>query len=67
MKYYVESRRKGIFCKQYKKVKWIGHNLCGNCLLKHVILGMIYGRTHEEEEDLSSYWMILRQREGTGN
>jgi hypothetical protein len=52
-KYYVESRRKGISYKQYKKDKWIGHNLCGNCLIKHVIQGNIYGRVHKEE-DVSS-------------
>jgi len=26
------------------KAKWIGHNLRGNCLLKHVIEGKIEGR-----------------------
>jgi len=31
-KYYVESRRKGISYKQYKKDKSIGHN----CFLKHI-------------------------------
>jgi hypothetical protein len=44
--------------------------LRGKCLLKHVIEGKIDGRievTGDEEEDVSSYWMILSKREDTGN
>jgi len=40
-KYYIESRRKGISYIQLKKANWTGHILCRNCLLKHVIEGMI--------------------------
>ena len=32
----------------------IGHILCRNCLLKHVIEGRIKGR-RDEEEDVTSY------------
>jgi len=27
-----------------RKAKWVGHNFCRNCLLKHVIEGQIDGR-----------------------
>jgi hypothetical protein len=33
-----------------------------NCLLKHVIKE----RIEDEEEDVNSYWLILRRREGIG-
>jgi hypothetical protein len=39
-------------------------------ILKHVIEGKIEGRIdvrEDEEEGISSYWMTLREREGTGN
>jgi len=32
-----------------KKANWIGHNLHRNCLLKHVIEGMIEGRIKVKE------------------
>jgi hypothetical protein len=41
-----------------------------NCLLKHVIEGKIEGGIEvkeDEEEAVSSYWMILKKREGTVN
>jgi hypothetical protein len=44
--------------------------LCRNYLLKHVIEGKIEGRLEvmeDEEEAVSSYWVILRKREGTVN
>ena len=43
---------------------------CVGLLLKHVIEGKMEGRMEvkgNEEEDVSSYWMILRKREDTGN
>jgi len=37
-----ESMRRRMFYTQYKrKADWIGHILCGNCLLKQVIEGQI--------------------------
>jgi hypothetical protein len=41
------------------KVNWLGHILCRNFLLKH----NIYGKTEEEEEDVSKYCMNLRKKE----
>jgi ppGpp synthetase/RelA/SpoT-type nucleotidyltranferase len=46
-----------------KKANWSGQMLRGNCLLKHVT----EGKTEDEEEDVSGYWMTLRNLEGTGN
>jgi hypothetical protein len=53
-----------------RKANWIGHTLRRICLLKHVIKGKIEGKiglTEDDEEDVSSYWKALREREGTGN
>ena len=41
-----------------RKANWIGHNLCRNCLLEHIIEGKIEGMINEEE-DVSSYWITL--------
>jgi hypothetical protein len=41
-----------------------------NCFLKHNIEGKIEGRigvTGSKEDDVSSYWIILRKRVDTGN
>jgi hypothetical protein len=41
-----------------------------NCLLKHIIEGKVGGRievTGDEEKDVSSYWMTVREREDTVN
>jgi hypothetical protein len=46
-------------------VDWIGHILCRNCLLKHVIEGKVEGKVRQEE-DVSSYRMTLRKVEGSG-
>ena len=37
-----------------------------NCLLKHVIEGKIKKGREDEEEDVSRYWMTVREREVTG-
>jgi hypothetical protein len=52
-----------------RKVNWIGHILCGNCLLKYVTERKVEGRIgrEDEEEDVSSYWMTVRKREDTVN
>jgi DNA phosphorothioation-dependent restriction protein DptG len=44
---------------QRRKVNWTGHILPRSCLLNHVI--------EDEEENTSSYWMILRKREDAVN
>jgi hypothetical protein len=46
-----------------RKADWMGDNLLKNCLLKHVIKGMIGQkcREYDEVKDVSSYWMILRK------
>jgi hypothetical protein len=46
-------------------VDWIGHILCRNCLLKHVIEGKVEGKVRQEE-DVSSYRIALRKGEGSG-
>jgi hypothetical protein len=41
-----------------RKANWMGDNLLKNCLLKHVIKGMIEGqkwREDDEVKDVSSY------------
>jgi hypothetical protein len=68
MKYYTESKRRDIlFAIQRRKVIWIGHILRRNCLLKSTTEGKIEGGIEDKEEDASSYFMILRKREDTGN
>jgi hypothetical protein len=43
-KCYRESRERNILhTVKRRKANWIGHSLCGNCLLKHVIEGKIEG------------------------
>ena len=39
--------------KRRRKASWIGHILCRNCLLKHVIEGKMGERI--QKEDVSSY------------
>jgi hypothetical protein len=50
---------------QRRKGNWIGHILHNNCLLKHVFEGKTDGMIEvkeDEGEDVSIYWMTLRQR-----
>jgi hypothetical protein len=47
-----------------RESKWIGHILRRKCLLKLVIERKKWRA--EEEEDVNSYRMALRKREGTG-
>ena len=44
------------------KANWIGHILRRNCLLKQVKEGR-WKWQEDEEEDVRSYWMILRTGE----
>jgi hypothetical protein len=48
---YIQSRGRGISYIQGKegKANWIGHILCGNCFLKHVILEKLCGRKEMTE------------------
>jgi hypothetical protein len=53
-----------------RNVKWIGHILGRNCLQRHVLEGKMEGTMkwwEEEIEDVSSYRMNLRKRDGNGN
>jgi hypothetical protein len=49
----VKENRKVLHIIKRKKANWIGHILCRNCLLKHVIEGKIKGRKDEEEDVVS--------------
>jgi hypothetical protein len=40
----VKKERKILQTIKRRKVNWIGHIFCRNCLLKHVIKGQIEGR-----------------------
>jgi hypothetical protein len=48
-----------------RKVNWTDNNLRRSCRLIHIIEGKVDGRK-EEEEGVSSYWMISRKRKTTG-
>jgi hypothetical protein len=50
-----------------RKAGYTGHAWRTNCYFKHVIEGKIEGRSEDEEDDLSSYWINLRNREDTGS
>jgi hypothetical protein len=66
----VKEERNILHTTQKRNASWIGHILRRNCLLKHVFEVMVEGRietTGREEEYVSSYWMTLRKRDGTGN
>jgi hypothetical protein len=59
----VKEERNIIHTVKRRKADWIGCILCRNCLLKHVIGGKIQGRVEMtgRQEDVSSYWMTLRE------
>jgi len=63
---YMFLSRSNLHTAKRRKGKCIGHIVCRNCLLGHIIEGMTYGQ-EEEEEDISIYWIILRKGENTGN
>jgi hypothetical protein len=66
----VKEERNILQTIKIRKANWIGHFLCRNCLLKHVIEGKLEGSIEmreDEGEDVSSYWMTLRKRKYTGN
>jgi hypothetical protein len=49
-----------------RRGNWIDHILRRDCLLKRVLEGKVEVK-RDEEEDVSSYWMALRKREGNGS
>jgi hypothetical protein len=55
-----------LFRQVSAKANRIGHILRWNCLLQHVTEGNTEGWM-ENDEDVSSYWMILREGKDTGN
>jgi len=40
----VKEERSILSTVKRKKAKWVGHDLCRNCLLKHVVEGKIEGK-----------------------
>jgi hypothetical protein len=66
----VKEERNILLKMKRRKAKEVCHILCRNCLIKQVIARNIEERIEgweDEEEDVSSYRMSLRKREGTGN
>jgi hypothetical protein len=61
----VKEERYILHTIRWRKANWIGHILCRNCLLSHIIEGEIIG-TKGEEGDISSCWMTWRKQEDTG-
>jgi len=47
--YIVKTERNIINTIKRRKANWIGHILCGNCLLKQVIAGKIEGKIEVTE------------------
>jgi hypothetical protein len=45
----VELERNIIYTVKRRKANWIGHILCRNCLLKHVVEGKTGGRIEVKE------------------
>jgi hypothetical protein len=69
-KYYLESRRRGIFYmkKSKRKANWIGHILYRGCILQQATEGKIKGGitvSGNMEEDVGSYWMTAKKGEDT--
>jgi inosine/xanthosine triphosphate pyrophosphatase family protein len=59
----VKEERNILHAIKCRKANYVGHILCRNCLIKHVVEGKIKGRIgmmENEEEDVSSYWTNLR-------
>jgi hypothetical protein len=52
-----------------RKANWIGHILRGNCFIRHIISRKVRGKgtsgREDVEEDVSSNWMTLTNREDT--
>jgi len=67
----VKEDRNILHTAKRRKASWIGHILRGNCLRRFVIEGKIHVGIEveggNEEEDVSSDWVILRKRKYAGN
>jgi hypothetical protein len=65
----VKEERNIIHTIKRRKANWIGHILCKNCLLKHIIEGKAGGIevTVRRGRRRNGYWMTLRKGEDTGN
>ena len=61
-----KKERNILYTAKIKKANWIGHILCRNCLLKHIIERNLEGR-EDEDDNVSSYRMILRKQGDTVN
>jgi hypothetical protein len=46
----VNEDRKILHTMKRRKANWIGHTLCRNCLLQHVIEGKIEGKDRRDEK-----------------
>jgi hypothetical protein len=49
-----------------REVKWTSTSCVGNTFYNTVLKERYKGQT-DEEEDMSSYWMALREQEDTGS
>ena len=65
----VKEERNIILTVKRREANWIGHILCKNCLLKHIIEGKAGGIevTARRGRRRNGYCMTLRKREDTGN
>jgi hypothetical protein len=66
----VKEERNIVDTVKRRKAKWIGHILCRNCLLKHVIEGKLEGRiemTGRRGRRRKQLLDDLKEREDTGN
>jgi len=55
-----------LYTRKRERADWNRDFLRRNCLLKHVMEGKNEKRK-DEEEGVSSYWMVLTKREDAGN
>jgi hypothetical protein len=62
----VNEERNILHTMKRRKVNWIDYILRGNCLLKHVTIGTIKGRSDKKtgEKDVNRHWMTVRKRKG---
>jgi hypothetical protein len=63
-----KGKRNTLHTIKRRTANWIRHILRTNCLLKHATEEKIEDRIkrrEDEEEEVSSYWMTLKEREGT--
>jgi hypothetical protein len=56
--YRIKAKRNIIHKIKRRKVNWLDHILCMNCLLRSVTKV----RWKDKEDDVSSYWLTLRNK-----